>query len=559
LGLTLDQFRLWARWVVPCVILAAAATYLISWQQTRKYSAAASLLFKSEQPGGDIATSESTAANRRRAQWPTEIGALVRSGDPAAKTAAQLRGLAPAQVSGAVRVSSPRKADRALVTTTWTSPELAASIATTYARMLVAGVLHPDHVRSVAAIRRDEKLLAALPRKERRGAHGDALQRHIGTLRLFDKLDRESVKVDPAREPHAPSSPRIVRNTVFGAVGGLLLGLLGVLMIERFRRRSGAPEDLASLYGLPLLGAIPRSGTLARLSRPTGSSAPEPLPQREDQAFQLIRARLRYFKIDRELRTLLVISPSRGDGRTTIARHLASAAARSGSVVLLIEADLRTPVLAWQLGLQPGPGLADVVIGEVSLWSATQLLDVDAVPVDGPNVRSLDVLPAGVPLPPNPGKLIKSEAMSALLEEARSTYDMVVIDTPPLKAAADAFPLLSKVDGVIVVARGWRRLTRASAVRLRAGLDAAGAPLLGVIANCVYDRAPSMSPEASHQHEHAAAPADPRSWGYTPITGNGLPPTGTRATRSRSSSRSTRGAAGERPQAEGNPQAKAWQ
>jgi Mrp family chromosome partitioning ATPase len=92
------------------------------------------------------------------------------------------------------------------------------------------------------------------------------------------------------------------------------------------------------------------------------------------------------------------------------------------------------------------------------------------------------VLVAGGALPPNPGELIESHAMEALLERAKSTYDLVVIDTPPLTAVSDAFPLLRKVDGVIIVGRVGRN-RRDVAQRLHETLTGAGAPLLGVVAN----------------------------------------------------------------------------
>jgi len=95
------------------------------------------------------------------------------------------------------------------------------------------------------------------------------------------------------------------------------------------------------------------------------------LPPGESESFQLIRAHLRHFNVDRELRTLLIASAAPGDGKTTIARHLAGAAARAGSRVLLLEADLRRPALAQQLDAQSGPGLADVLIGAVPLSEAT--------------------------------------------------------------------------------------------------------------------------------------------------------------------------------------------
>jgi Mrp family chromosome partitioning ATPase len=100
----------------------------------------------------------------------------------------------------------------------------------------------------------------------------------------------------------------------------------------------------------------------------------------------------------------------------------------------------------------------------------------------GSQGRTLDVLVAGAALPPNPGELIESHAMESLLEQVKSTYDLVVIDTPPLTAVSDAFPLLRKVDGVIIVGRVGRN-RRDVAERLHETLTGAGAPLLGVVAN----------------------------------------------------------------------------
>jgi Mrp family chromosome partitioning ATPase len=114
----------------------------------------------------------------------------------------------------------------------------------------------------------------------------------------------------------------------------------------------------------------------------------------------------------------MVASAAPGDGKTTVARHLAGAAARMGSRVLLLEADLRRPAIAVQLDVSSGPGVAD----------------------------------------------------------------LVVVDTPPLTAVSDAFPLLSKVDGVIIVGRVGRN-RRDVAQRLYETLTGAGAPLLGVVAN----------------------------------------------------------------------------
>ena len=205
-------------------------------------------------------------------------------------------------------------------------------------------------------------------------------------------------------------------------------------------------------------------------------------PPAEAEAFSLIRAHLRFFNVDRDLRTIVVASAAPGDGKTTIARHLAEAAARLGSRVLLLEADLRQPTLAQQLDIERGPGLAAALIGAVPMGEVTQSIALEAAPGEGIAGRTLDVLTAGAVLPPNPGELLESRAMETLLERAKSVYNLVVIDTPPLNAVSDAFPLLRKVDGVVIV--GWvGRSRRDAAEQLHQVLAGSCAPLLGVIAN----------------------------------------------------------------------------
>jgi len=153
-----------------------------------------------------------------------------------------------------------------------------------------------------------------------------------------------------------------------------------------------------------------------------------------------------------------------------------------GRRVLLLEADLRRPTLASQLALAPGPGLADVLIGAVPLSEATQLVDPDPAAREVSLGRPLAVLVAGADPPPNPGELLESVAMERVLEQSRVAYDLVVVDTSPLAVVSDCFPLLHKVDGVIIVGR-LGRTRRDIALSLRQTLASGGSPLLGVIAN----------------------------------------------------------------------------
>jgi non-specific protein-tyrosine kinase len=150
--------------------------------------------------------------------------------------------------------------------------------------------------------------------------------------------------------------------------------------------------------------------------------------------------------------------------------------------VLLLEGDLRHPTLAIQLGLQSELGLADVLIGAASIDAATQSIDLDASAGATAEGRTLDVMIAGSTLPLNPAELMETPRLAVLLDQLRSAYDIVIIDTPPLTTVSDAFPLLAKVDGVVVVSRvGHSR--HDAAERLRQILDSSGATLLGIVAN----------------------------------------------------------------------------
>ena len=363
---------------------------------------------------------------------------------------------------------------------TASSATLAAAIANTYVERFVAEQQRNSHRYYSSALKLVDKRLAALTASQRAGQAGLALQSRAQSLAVLAELQTGNVQIaQRATTPTSPSSPRVSRNTLIGAVLGLLIGLTVAFLLQRFDRRIREPETLAAIYRAPLLGAVPKSRAIARSAREAQGHRVQ-LPYRESEAFHLIRAHLRYFNIDREVRTLLVTSTMPGDGKTTVAHHLATAAATVGSSVLLLEADLRDPSIASQVHLAPGPGVVDVLAGSVSLRRATQPITLDPAAEAAP--LELDVLVAGTPEPPNPAELIESEVFAALLEQARGIYDLVVIDASPLSVVSDAFPLLRRVDGVVIV--GWMgRNRRGEAERLRETLAAVGTPLLGVIAN----------------------------------------------------------------------------
>lgn len=478
-------------WVVLCVVVVGGGAYGLSKREAKKYTATASLAFSINSLSQQIAGLSASGASSLAAQQASNVE-LVRLGDMAAKTATLLgHGLTEEYVAGSVSVAGEGESSIVDVSATATSPAIAAAIANTYSNQFVKEQRSATRQYFTSALALVHKQLAALSPQQRIGGDGVELEDRAQTLSLLAELNYGNVEVaQEALAPTSPSSPKTKKNAILGAVLGLVLGLAVAFLIERFDRRIREPEELERIYGLPLLGVVPNSTALARSARHDGGRDVALSPA-EAEAFSLIRAHLRFFNVDRDVRTVVIASPTPGDGKTTIASHLAGAAARLGSRVLLLEVDLRRPTLAQQLDIRRDPGLADALVGIVPMNEVIQSVNLQALPGgEGVTGRTLDVLAAGTVLPPNPGELLESHAMRTLLERSKSAYDLVVIDTPPLNAVSDAFPLLTKVDGVIIVGRIGRS-QRDAAESLHHVLASSGAPLLGVIANGSKSGGPS--------------------------------------------------------------------
>ena len=270
----------------------------------------------------------------------------------------------------------------------------------------------------------------------------------------------------------------MTRNTILGAILGLLLGFALSFLLERLNRRLRGPEEAQEAFGLPALGTVPESKAISASNK--GTAAAE-LPFAENEAFRMLRASLRYFNVDEDVRTVLVTSHGAGVGKSTVAWNLARVAA-TGSRAVVVETDLRNPTLAEQHGLEPAPGLSEVLTRQIGLDAAIQFKPVANSSGNGTGeLPTLHVITAGA-LPPNPAELLESQALEELLTQLRERYELVVLDTAPIGVVSDCFPLLRKVDGVVAVAR-MGRSTRDSVGKTREQLDRLDAPTLGIVAN----------------------------------------------------------------------------
>ncbi|WP_263310007.1 polysaccharide biosynthesis tyrosine autokinase [Brachybacterium atlanticum] len=237
--------------------------------------------------------------------------------------------------------------------------------------------------------------------------------------------------------PGAPVSPDREKFLIAGAAFGLLVALGLAWLRDRNDSRLRTADDVTDVVGLPTLGALPDAKEFARGK---DGVLPEPafFPSRE--ALRKLRTNLRYIDVDNPPRSIVVTSSAPGEGKSTVASNLARVMARAGQPTLLVDADLRRPMIAQQFSVDGEVGLSQLLAASVSL---EDVAEPTTVPL-------LTLLPAGQ-IPPNPSELLGSRRMQELIEELSRQY-FVIIDAPPVLAVTDAQLLTRHSDGAILVA-----------------------------------------------------------------------------------------------------------
>lgn len=255
-----------------------------------------------------------------------------------------------------------------------------------------------------------------------------------------------AVAVEPATVPIQPVGIGTSTCAVLGLVFGLLAGLAIAVLWSVLDTTVEDSLELATLVDAPILGAVPRDAGSEHLITDLDRSSPVA------ESLRQIRTSLGFVSLAGEISTLMVTSAVEGEGKSTTAAGLAVVLAQQGRQVVVVDADLRRPHLTDLFGLPGEVGLTNVLLGQVSLDVALQ------AGADG----QVAVLGRGTE-PPNPADLLTSPALAALLRRLAERFDLVVLDTPPLLAVADAAILAPQCDGVIMVVRAERTTSRAIA------------------------------------------------------------------------------------------------
>lgn len=317
-----------------------------------------------------------------------------------------------------------------------------------------------------------------------------------------------------ARVPTAPSSPRPLRNTLAALGFGLLLGIVLAYGRDAIDRRLRRSADVEGLLPHPVIGFIPDQAFLNPGKRSGASSngmASAALP--DLNSFQVLRQNLRYLAAE-PLNTVLITSAMPEEGKSTVAACLAAAIATSGRRALLVECDLRRPVLADRLGLPASPGLTDHLIGNADPSQIVRPVAEIQVPSNGgldgqgslPNQEegNLVCITAGTRAP-RPTELLASDRFGGFLKEVGDVYDTVILDSAPLLTVADTLELIPEVAGALVCIR-LRQTTREQARGVHAALDRLPERPVGIVVTGVREADEGYYGYYSHYAGAAAAP-----------------------------------------------------
>lgn len=277
--------------------------------------------------------------------------------------------------------------------------------------------------------------------------------------------------VEPAVVPDAPISPKTMQNTLLATLVGVMIGLGVVFLIEYLDDTLKTGDDVQESLGLSTIGVIDRiqlNGDDSPLitTRQTRAAATE--------AFRVLRANIQFLGVDQPVRNILVTSAGPSEGKSMITANLGVVMAQSGLSVIVVDADLRRPTMHRAFSISRDRGLTNALMrpeGGAALETFLQPTQVE----------NLRVLPSG-PLPPNPADLLGSRRMSELIQTLSHQVDVILIDSPPILAAADASMLAARADGVLLVIESGVT-SRAVVAQAKETLEKAGARILGVTLN----------------------------------------------------------------------------
>ncbi len=376
------------------------------------------------------------------------------------------------------------------------SPVEPAEVANSFARQFILYRQQTDRAVLANAREQIEAELESMTEAEAASARGQTLSQKAEELSVLESLQTGGYELaQVAKAPTVAYNIHTNRDAAIGLFLGLIVGVVIASILQVLDKRIKEEDAFETEFGVPVIARIPLIGK--KWSSRRRRRSPSAVGFRDPgllvvEAFRTLRSNLKFFEVGRELKTILVTSPLPREGKSVTSVNLALSLAMSGARVILLEADLRRPILDKYLGLDSTRGFTDLLAGTRPIAEVVQVVGIErflpqhdirmgAAAANGePSSRKDLLYVAAGPLPPNPAELLAMDRTDDVLKELTAVCDYVIVDAPPILLVSDALEIAKKVDGVILVAR--MRTTRVDEARMtRQSLERVGVKPLGIV------------------------------------------------------------------------------
>jgi succinoglycan biosynthesis transport protein ExoP len=429
--------------VIAVTLIAVAIGLAYSLAKTPTYDATATVTFtdplkqlSTVAPGTQVpfdTAPDKTAAGNANTVTRADVVAAVQK---------QLNnGMSINQLKGDVNATVSAASDQIEITASTDNADKSAKVANAFANQLKLAVRNDTRDRFAA----QAKVLNSSLGKSSSSTTASTGDLGAARLQALSKIADPVSITKPATAPGSPSSPKPVRDTILALILGLLVGIGAAFLRNALDRRIKDSHQIQHDLGIPLVGYV-RADALGLAG--VGRNGDSFVSEDDLEAFRILRRNVDFLAGDEEISSLVVTSALPEEGKSTVAAWFAYVSAVAGRRTLLVECDLRRPVLATRFGVDRAPGLSDYLGGEAKPKDVLRSVNVHGR-------EAVDVLPL-IPAGENtfqPTEMIGSKKFKAFLDQTTRAYDIVIFDSAPLLPVGDTLELIPQVDAVLLCVR----------------------------------------------------------------------------------------------------------
>ena len=468
------------KWVIiVAALVVPTVAYFMSARSPKVFQASSDVLLNRQDLGATITglPTQSTVTDPFRYALTQE---RLAEADAVRDRAVEISGLENVEGWGA-NVSADPDTDILAFAVTHGDPDIATGLANAYANAFTRYKLETD---TASLTRARGEIQGRLAELREAGATGtETYQELLGQaqdLRTLEILLAPATVISTA-DGAGQIAPTPRRSAILGLLLGLMLGIGGAFALHAFDRRIRHADEVEHELQIPLLAKLPTPG------RGDASTILERPPDETTEAVARLRASFDFTNQSLGAKTVMVTSAGPREGKSTTIANLAIALARSGRHVVLVDLDLRRPMLSRLFHLPDGPGITDLAARGTELADVLQPVGVMPLRARVASIGSsevgqgrLEVITSGHARV-EPASFVESTGLTEALHTLRSHAEIVLVDAPPILATGDSIALTGKVEAVLLITR-LGTLTRPTLQELGRVLRRSPAPVLGLVA-----------------------------------------------------------------------------